>query len=80
MIDKWNLVKKDLPKESFMEVDLYQLIDDPETTLKNISGFIGVNYDKKMLNIDLSRSNRDRWEKTFTKKDNEIIDSILKNG
>lgn len=79
MVDRWNSIKKEIPEASFMEVDLYQLIDDTETTLKNICNFIGVNYDKRMLKIDLGRSNKNRWKNDFTEKENNLIDAILEN-
>ena len=78
VIDRWNTIKTEIPEESFMEVDLYQLVDNTENILKDVSEFIGLNYDKKMLEINLSKSNRDRWKDDFTKEENIKIENILK--
>ena len=79
VIDRWNAIRTEIPEESFMEVDLYQLVDDTENILKDVSEFVGLNYDKKMLDINLSKSNRDRWKDDFTEEENMNIEiRILK--
>jgi len=78
VIDRWNTIKTEIPEESFMEVDLYQLVDNTENILKDVSEFIGLNYDKKMLDVNLNKSNRNRWKGDFTEEENVNIEKKLK--
>lgn len=77
IMERWNQIKNALPKESYLIVDLYELIDDTENVLRNICNYIEINYDDKMLTLDLSKSNKDRWKKDFSPRELLEIEKII---
>jgi len=80
VINQIDIIKKELPPDSVITVDLYDLIDEPEKILKSICRFIGISFSDKMLDIDLSRSNRYRWKKDYSPDELSLINQILKRG
>lgn len=64
--------------ENYMEVKYEELITQPEETLETVSGFLGINYSKKMLDFgesgeELVAEDEKSWKKNVTgplKKDN----------
>jgi len=80
VINQIDIIKKELPPDSVITVDLYDLIDEPEKILKSICRFIGISFSDKMLDIDLSRSNRYRWKKDYSPDELSLINQILKSG
>jgi len=77
IIDKWNYIKNEIPKETFIEVDLYELSSNTENILKDICNFIGVEFDEKMMNLDLSKNNKNRWKKELSTYEVKEIEKIL---
>jgi len=56
MIKYWNIVKKDLPKDFYYEVDFKDLVLLPQKTLLNICNFIEIPFEKSLLNIKFDTS------------------------
>lgn len=71
VISQIEAVKQLVPRKSLMIVDLYELVDDKERVLKELCGFLGVAFSDKLLDVDLSKSNRGRWKDEFT--DDELV-------
>lgn len=77
VINRINVIKKEIPRNSVITVDLYDLIDNTEKTIKSICAFMETSFSDKMLYIDLSRSHRNRWKKDFSEDELEKINLIL---
>lgn len=80
VINRIDLVKKEMPRDSVITVDLYDLIDNKEKTIKDVCKFMETSFSDKMLDIDLSRSHRDRWKKEFSEDELKLINQILTRG
>ena len=72
-IKQWNNLKKELPKDLFLEVKFEELITNSEKVLREICSFIGVEYNSSLLELDLSKHNIDRWKKNLSRKDVDRI-------
>jgi hypothetical protein len=70
VITHWKLVRDTIDPSVYIEIDLYDLVDDRNNTLKRICDFIDITYDEVFSLFDLSKSNRGRWKSDLT--DNEI--------
>jgi len=79
IMERWNEIKNTLPSESYLIIDLYELIDDTKRVLKEICDFIEIKYEDKMLTMDLSKSNRDRWIKDLSPYEILEIEKIINN-
>lgn len=77
VINRINVIKKEVPCDSVLTVDLYDLVDDTENTVKDVCVFIGTSFSDKMLEIDLSKSHRGRWKKEFSETELTTITQIL---
>lgn len=77
VINRIDVIKKELPRDSVITVDLYDLIDDTEKILKDVCAFIGPSFSDKMFNIDLSKSHRGRWREEFSKDELGVVQRIL---
>ena len=78
IISEWQKIKKDLPKKSWIEIKLEDLINKPENTMRKVIDFIGLNWDDSIINIDLSRGNLGRWTHDFSDYEKEKINLLLK--
>lgn len=77
IVDKWIHIKENLNKSSYLEIKFENLIHNPKESIERICNFSGINYSEYMLNIDLSRSNINRWEKDFSEEDKKMINIEL---
>lgn len=77
VINQINVVKKEIPRDSVITVDLYDLVDNTEKTIKDVCAFMEISFSDKMLEMDLSKSHRDRWKKEFSEDELEKINHIL---
>ena len=80
VINRIDVVKKEMPRGSVITVDLYDLVDDAEKTIKGVCAFMETSFSVKMLDIDLSRSHRDRWKNEYSKDEIITINQILTRG
>lgn len=79
ILDKIKTIKKELPNDSIITIDLYDLVNNPKNSLKDICKFIQIPFNHKLLDIDLSKSNRGRWKKELSDRESQIISSIFKD-
>ncbi len=77
ILDRINYLKKKIPRESILTIDLYELVDDTENVLRRICDFLKIPFHRRLLEIDLSRSHRDRWKTEFSLEELENIRKIL---
>lgn len=57
MIEYWNIIKKDLPKDFYYEVDFKDLVLFPRKTLLGLCNFVEISFEESLLNIkfDISK-------------------------
>jgi hypothetical protein len=67
VMSRWQQVKAQLPRKSFLEVPLEELVAEPETTLKRICKFAGLGFEDELLEIELAQSHSGRWKTDFDK-------------
>ncbi len=74
---KWEQDKRELPKDSYIEISLEELVSHTKETLQRICDFIGVHFDARMLNMDLSKSHSGRWKKDLSEEEVELVEREL---
>lgn len=79
IFEKWEVEKKRIPKDRYYEMKMEDLIKKPERTLRELTDFIGIEFDKKVLDIDLSKGHIGRWKKYLKPEEKRIIDKNLEN-
>jgi len=77
IMNRWFSIKENLPPDSFYEFKLEDLVKNPEKEVREICSFLGVNYEKKMIEIDLSRSHSGRWKKDFSEEEKIEVSKII---
>lgn len=77
IMNVWLTKRKHLPDNFLIEIKLERLIDKKEKTIKDMCNFAEVNFDKNMLNIDLSKSNSGRYKEEFSKEEIIYIENEL---
>lgn len=66
----WLALRNQIAPDQFYEVYFEELIESPEQTLIGICSFLGIEFDKKMLNYDKSS--------TYDKPDKKLMNQWLK--
>jgi len=66
-MEKWWQVKSRIPKESYIEIKLEDLVLDPSSACESLCSFMGVLFDPVLLDVDLSKANSGRWRKDLTR-------------
>ena len=76
----WFSIKEMLDMSCYYEIKLEDLVGSPESSIKNICSFLDLPFEEGLLNIDLSKSNRGRWEKDLHDGEKREVQEILKNN
>lgn len=76
VISQINKVEREIPEKSLIVIDLYELVDNPEKILTEACNFIGIPFNEKLLEADLSRSHRDRWRNEFSLEELNAINCV----
>lgn len=71
ILEKWLELKKEINESNYYELKMEDLTRNPEKELKRITDFIGIDFDKNMLDIDLTKGHSGRWKDDLT--DYEIL-------
>jgi len=77
LILKWDKIKNRVPQNSIHEIALEQLVSQPKKTLGEICDFYGIPWSNELLRINLSKSNRGRWEKHFAPEQAKKVYEVL---
>lgn len=77
IIERWFSIKSNLPLNSYYEFKLEDLVESTESIVRGISNFIGLPFDQRLLDIDLSKSHSGRWKREFSKGEKERVHIIL---
>jgi len=77
IISNSNKVLSLIPSSSYLEVDLYELVDNRARVLDEVCEFINIKPCEEFYSIDLSKHNKGRWKKDITKLQYDEIKRIL---
>lgn len=77
LMDQWFRVRTLVPENSYMEVSLENLVSNPPEALKDVCNFIGVDFEERMLEVSLEKSNSGKWKSEIPKSDRAAIDRII---
>jgi hypothetical protein len=67
VMSKWQQVKKTLPRKRFLELSLEEMVARPNSTLRRICKFAEIDFQDKLLTIDLTKANSGRWKTDINK-------------
>ncbi len=79
ILEKWEKEKERLPKDVYYEIKMEKMIKNPEKELKKLMDFLGIQFDRKMMEIDLSKGHVGRWKKDLTLEEIEVIEENLRD-
>lgn len=77
MMAHWFRVRANLPPGSFLEFSLESLVNDTETTVRQICHFSSLPFDPVLLQTDLSRSRSGRWQSDLSPAGQRTVQSII---
>lgn len=77
IMEAWNLVRRKLPPESYLEVALEELVQNPKITLDKICNLWGLPWSDTLLDTDLSGSHSGRWKKDLTTHQQQAIMTVV---
>ncbi|KXS37348.1 MAG: sulfotransferase [Candidatus Frackibacter sp. T328-2] len=77
ILQRWLEVKTNLSENSYYEIKLEELIDNPKKNLKDIFRFIGIPFDEKVLQIGLNKGHIGRWKKDLIKEEIDLVKKEL---
>ena len=77
IMNRWFEVRKQVPKDSFLEVRLHDLVQDPRKTLGEVTDFWGIPWSDRLLEENLGKSHTGRWKKDFDKRQQGVLNDIL---
>ena len=77
MMDRWHAIRPSLPEDSYIEIPLADLVEDPEATVRRICEFWSLEWHPSLLEVDLSRSHTGRWKSDIRAADHAAVNEIL---
>ncbi|MFH1656598.1 MAG: sulfotransferase [Candidatus Nealsonbacteria bacterium] len=77
IIELWFSIKSKLNPDSYYEFKFEDLIEFPEKNIRNLCDFIGLDYEPNMINIDLTKSNSNKFSETQKDEINNILSHII---
>tara|TARA_B000000460_G_scaffold212049_1_gene160140 strand:- start:126 stop:1100 length:975 start_codon:yes stop_codon:yes gene_type:complete len=77
LIVEWIEIRRNLDKQSWIEVRLEDVVLEPESQIRKICDFIELPWEDNLLEIDLSKSNSGRWKKDFSVEEQRLVIPLL---
>ena len=77
LMDRWQHVKQQVPEDFFMEISLEELVQHKENMLQEICAFWSLEWDDKLMELELNKAHRGRWEKDIPANQLEEVLEIL---
>ena len=77
ILRKWDEEKRKIPKDIYYEARMEDFIRRPEKELKKLMEFLDLDFDRRMMEIDLSKGHIGRWKKDLSKEEIEITEKNL---
>jgi hypothetical protein len=77
LMEHWMLVSKDIPINNIYECKFETLIENTEEELRKICEFVGLSFEKSVLEVDLGKANIGRWKEDMSPEEIEIVRRVL---
>ena len=77
LIVEWIEIRRNLDKQSWIEVRLEDIVFEPESQIRKICDFIELPWEDNLLKIDLSKSNSGQWKKDFSVEEQRSVIPLL---
>ena len=77
LIVEWIEIRRNLDKQSWIEVRLEDVVLEPESQIRKICDFIELPWEDNLLKIDLSKSNSGQWKKDFSEEEQRSVIPLL---
>ena len=77
IINYWFIQRNKIPAEKLLEIKFEAFINNPEKYTRDICNFISLDFEDKMLAIDLDKHNITRYKTDFSESQLELINSNL---
>lgn len=77
LIKRWTEVRNGLPDGSYREIALEEITAAPESSLRQLCDFWGLDWSDRLLEVDLSRSNAGRWKQSIPAVQQDEVQDIL---
>jgi hypothetical protein len=77
MMVHWFEVRADLPRGSYHELRLEDLVANPQAELRAVCEFADIPFDQAMLEINLGHSHSGRWKKEYSHEEITLVGDIL---
>jgi hypothetical protein len=75
---RWDEIKEILPRDNYYEIKFESVIKNPGRELKKLFQFLNIDYEKDILNIDLSKGHVGRWKKDLNNEEIHFIKKEFK--
>ncbi|MDR8394065.1 sulfotransferase [Aliifodinibius sp. S!AR15-10] len=77
LMDRWQHIKQQVPEDIFMEISLEELVQYKEEILKETCAFWSLEWNDKLMGLELNRAHRGRWKKDIPADQQEEVLEIL---
>tara|TARA_B100000963_G_C22576839_1_gene648841 strand:+ start:21 stop:956 length:936 start_codon:yes stop_codon:yes gene_type:complete len=77
IIERWFKLQQNLPDNFYRIIKFEDLVNNKIETIKKICLFSEIEFDKKMLEIQLKKANIGRWKEHFNSKQKNILNKEL---
>jgi hypothetical protein len=75
----WKKIIETLPRNNYYEMKFENVINNPEMELKNLFQFLNIEFEKNILDIDLSKGNVGRWKEDLNNEEKSFVKKELKH-
>ncbi len=79
IIARWQMKKRKLQANQFLEIKLEDITSNPADTIKKMCVFTGLEYETAMTDLDLSKSNSGRYKTELSKEEINKVESLLRD-
>jgi hypothetical protein len=70
---RWNEIKETLPGDNYYEMKFESVLKNPGSELKKLFRFLNIEFEKNILDIDLSKGHVGRWKDDLNKEEISFI-------
>jgi len=78
LLKRWQVVRDRLPQECYREISLESLTENPQSILRDLSGFLDIPWHESLLSIPLNKSNSGRWKRDIPQEKHDRINHMLR--
>lgn len=77
VLERWSVVREQLPQTCYMEIALEELSAKPQEHLHRICDFVGLSYEPGLESVSLNRVNAGRWQRELSVDEQKVAQQIL---